>query len=55
LVIPREHIGCRRESAVLSSVRTISSWDGTPYTLKAIIVRLPELTGETDLVSIDIP
>ena len=33
--------------------RTLSSWDREPYTPKAINVRLPELTGETDLVSID--
>ena len=32
-----------------------TSWDGTPYTPKAINVRLPELTGEIYLVSIDIP
>ena len=30
--------------------RTLSSWDGTPYTS---IVRLPELTGEIDPVSVD--
>ena len=30
-----------------------ASWDGTPYTPKAINVRLPVLTGEIDPVSID--
>ena len=29
-----------------------ASWGGEPYTTKAIIVHLPELTGESDLVSI---
>ena len=43
-----EHIGCRRESVEIPD----ASWDGEPYTPKAINVRLPELTGETDLVSI---
>jgi hypothetical protein len=47
-----EHIGCSRESVVVSSVRTLSSWDRTPYTPKDIVVHLPELTGETVLVSI---
>jgi hypothetical protein len=52
LVIPREHIGCRRECVVVGGFRILYSRDGTPYTPKDIIVRLPELTGETDLVSI---
>jgi hypothetical protein len=51
-VIHSEHIGCRRESAVLGRFRTLSSWDREPYTTKAIIAHLPELTGEIDLVSI---
>jgi hypothetical protein len=43
---------CRRESVVVGRFRTLSFWDRTPYTPKAIFVRLPELTGEIDLVSI---